>query len=447
MTTAVSQKQWKKARDLVSKDRTSPYNAEVDRVMGNTPLPLHHLCRSVEFIDRLEDEEYSDEEDQIFSQAERCTNREMYKLAKHMILQSQTVEEAVFYPRSDLSQDYSGNFHLSILTVGDHSGNSPLHTLCSYSCDPTMMKIILENCPSEYFPIAPATALELLSYRNEQGCTPVHFLAEGCPFSCLKLAIQRCRPTDIDRAESCDARLIADEEGDLPLHWAFAAAISPRRLRVLLDGCRESLFHINDKGALPMYEFVTEHCDHWDFQDDDEKRDLWNRMQGMLKAVSGFQDDDGGTWSPLHAIASAVHFIPNVFWSIATEFCENGTYNSDGLLPLHVAVSTPPVEYQGSTESCSNPGTNLMKSILFNNLELIRQPTSQGRLALHLAAESQQPEWVVDTLRNAFPDALLEFDPVTGLSPYMLAAVEENNDLTTTYELLRADPSMLSARR
>ena len=53
-----------------------------------------------------------------------------------------------------------------------------------------------------------------------------------------------------------------------------------------------------------------------------------------------------------------------------------------------------------------------MKSILLNNLELIRQPTSQGRLALHLAAESQQPKWVVDTLRKAFPDALLTFDPV-----------------------------------
>ena len=67
MTITVSQKQWKKARELVSKDPTAPYNAEVDREMGNAPpLPLHHLCRSVEFIDRLEDEEYSDEEDEAY---------------------------------------------------------------------------------------------------------------------------------------------------------------------------------------------------------------------------------------------------------------------------------------------------------------------------------------------------------------------------------------------
>lgn len=121
MTMTVSQKQWKKARELVSKDPTAPYNADVNRELGNAQFPLHHLCRSVEFIDRLEDEEYSDEDEGIFTQTERRTNQEMYKLARHMILQSQTVEEAVYYPRPDLGQHYGGNFHFSILTVGDRS--------------------------------------------------------------------------------------------------------------------------------------------------------------------------------------------------------------------------------------------------------------------------------------------------------------------------------------
>ena len=140
--------------------------------------------------------------------------------------------------------------------------------------------------------------------------------------------------------------------GHLQMHCLLVAYVS-----YWMDAAN-LYFIINDEGILPMYQFVTEHCDHWDFQDDDEKRNLWNEMQGMLKAVSGFQEgeeEDDDTWSPLHAIASGVHFIPNLFWSIATEFCENGTYNSDGLLPLHVAVSTPPVEYQGSTELLLRP--------------------------------------------------------------------------------------------
>lgn len=405
----------------------------------------------MEFINHLEDQEYSDDDEEeasTFSKAERRANQEIYKLAKHMILKSQTLKEAVFYPRRDLNEShYGGNFHLSILTIADQSGNTPLHTLCSYSSDPTMMKIILENCPSESVPIGSATAYDLVSYRNAQGCTPLHFVAEGGPFSSLKLMLQYCRPSSDHGTETVDARLIADDDGDLPLHWAFSGAVSPRRLRALLNGCQESLLYRNDEGCLPMYQFVTEHCDMYDFQGDDDKRNLWNEMQGMLKAVTDTQDDDD-TWSPLHAIASGVHFIPKLFWSIATEFCENGTYNSDGMLPLHVAVSTTPVEYRGVTDpSSDNPGRHLMKEILLSDLELVRRPTSQGRLALHLASESQQPEWVIHTLRKAFPDALLTFDPVTGLPPSMLAAVEENNSLTTVYELLRIDPSILLVRR
>jgi len=412
-------------------------------------LPLHELCRKVEFIDHLlEEHEFTDDEDEpMFSKTERRDNKEIYKLAKYMILQSQTVETPVFHPNPNDALDDVGVLniqrHRSILSLKDHSGNTPLHVLCSLCSDPTMLKILLENSPHESVAgEVSATAVDLVATRNVQGCTPLHFLAGGaCPFSAFKLALQYCGPSQNDPS---DVRFVADADGDIPLHWAFAAGASPRRLQALLDECHESLLCRNEEGVLPMQEFAEHNCEYWDFMDDDEKRVLWNEMQEVLKIVTGSQDDD--TWSPLHAIASGVHYIPRVFWLIGTEFHETGTYNSDGMLPLHVAVSTPPTEYRGHSFPLHGDSEySLLREILYG-VELTRRPTSQGRLALHLAAESSQPEWVVSSLRNAFPDALTTFDPVTGLPPAMLAAVDTNNSLATVYHLLRSDPSILQVR-
>lgn len=414
-------------------------------------LPLHELCRLVEFIDHLDENEFTDDEDEgMFSKAERRTNQEIYQLARLMILQSQTIDTAVFHPNLNGGEGDDGFLnierHRSILSLRDLNGNTALHVLCSQCADPTMMRIMLECCPTEFVPGEfSATAVDLVAMRNAHGCTPLHYISGGaCPFSAFKLLVQYSRSLPNGDEHGRDVRLLADVDGDIPLHWAFAIGASPRRLRALLNGCHESLFCKNGEGKLPMQEFVEHHCDNWDFLDDDEKRSLWREMQDILKVVTDSQDDD--TWSPLHAIASGVDFIPKEFWLIGTEFCATDTYNSDGLLPLHVAVSSPPRECRGDALAETDTARSLLHEILFCNIELARRPTSQGRLPLHLAAESKQPEWIVGALRNASPDALLTFDPVTGLPPAMLAAVNENNSLDMVYYLLRSEPSILQTR-
>ena len=56
----------------------------------------------VKFIDHVEDEEFSDEDDEeMFCEEDRKTNQEIYKLARFMTLQSQTVETPIFHPGAD----------------------------------------------------------------------------------------------------------------------------------------------------------------------------------------------------------------------------------------------------------------------------------------------------------------------------------------------------------
>jgi hypothetical protein len=64
-------------------------------------------------------------------------------------------------------------------------------------------------------------------------------------------------------------------------------------------------------------------------------------------------------------------------------------------------------------------------------------------MALHLAVELKQDEFVIDVLLQMDPNALLSIDPNTMLPPFTLAAVDENNTLDTVYSLLREDPSFV----
>jgi hypothetical protein len=374
-----------------------------------------------------------------------------------MILQSQTVETPIFHsgidivdvilgPGNDIVAGTTLEMHQSILTLKEMNGKTPLHVLCENSADTNMMKIMFECCSAEKSTIThSATSFELVRMKNGHDCRPIHFLAGAggaCPFSSLKLMLQFCSPQESTRWP--DARLLQDDDGDLPLHWAFARGVSPRRLTALLSDCHDSLLYANNENILPMQEYVEQHCENFDFMNDDEKQALWDDVQGMLKVATGYHNDDG--WSPLHAIASGAAFIPQTFWTMGLEFERDNlcVYNDDGMLPLHVAVSTRTPNddsdrYVGGGKQCAIS----MKEIMFSSFEAPRMPTSAGRLALHLAVESKQDQYVIDTLLRLHPKALSTIDPITMLPPFMLAALDENKSVDLVYSLLREDPSIV----
>jgi ankyrin repeat protein len=415
----------------------------------------------VKFIDHVEEEEFSDDDEDmssstslsplpdlpsssLFSKQDREINQEIYKLARFMILQSQKVETPIFHPGIDTDLSTIMEIHQSTLTLKDMMGNTPLHVLCRNSADTKMMKIIFECCPAEKIAFTQsATSFELVRIQNSHGCNPLHFLAgDACPFSSVKFILQFCYPQESTGGP--DARLLQDYDGDLPLHWAFSRGVSPRRLTALLSDCHDSLLCANNENILPMQSYVDDHCENFDFMDPDQKQALWDMIQGILKVATKYHKDDG--WSPLHAIASGVAFLPQTFWTIGLEFERDNlcTYNDDGMLPLHVAVSTAPVNGESSRYvSGVKQYAILMEEIMLSSFEAPRMPTSAGRLALHLAVESKHDQYVIDTLRRLNPNALSTIDPITLMPPFMLAAVDENNSLDLVYSLLREEPSIV----
>lgn len=62
--------------------------------------------------------------------------------------------------------------------------------------------------------------------------------------------------------------MIQHHEIGLPLHnlmmYYGAKPVSPRRLRLLLDGCRETLMLVrNAEGKLPLQVYTSERCEAW----------------------------------------------------------------------------------------------------------------------------------------------------------------------------------------
>ena len=73
-------------------------------------------------------------------------------------------------------------------------------------------------------------------------------------------------------------------------------------------------------------------------------------------------------------------------------------------------------------------------------------PNKDGRLPLHLAIECGR-SWYngVKILYRAAPDVIRSQDPLTGLYPFQLALTSKKCDLTTAYQLLHADPSLVGS--
>ena len=73
-------------------------------------------------------------------------------------------------------------------------------------------------------------------------------------------------------------------------------------------------------------------------------------------------------------------------------------------------------------------------------------PDPEGCLPLHLAlASGKRWNQGVKALITCYPDALGVVDLKTGLAPFQLAAQGPKSDLSTIFEVIRTNPSLLKA--
>lgn len=420
----VRAKLWREARARVELFPSSVYRTN----NPNRSLAIHELCNQVRFIDHHEEEEFSDEEDDVIHTVEdRLDNREIYALAELMIAIS-LIEEPRLLP---LSEDDDGRVRFgvcqSVLEARDSNGNTPLHILCSKSADTTMMHLMLSMTAD--------SAHRLISAQNDHGCTPVHFLAEStdCPYSALKLILSWFPP-------GYGVQWLRDDDADTPLHWALALGISPRRIQLLLRGDEAfgSLMAWNSAKRLPMNDFVDCQCEGWERLHGLELRQLWTRVEALLKVVCVVYGGEE-RWSPLHAIAASLAYLPNDIVSMALKFCQDdlGALNSVGKTPLHTALSMPPPRYDV---------LDTLSFFLEDERVNYDIRTSAGQLPIHLAIDTGMGTSIIEKILKRAPLSLTTADPMTQLPPAVQAAVDDHQKLDVIYVLLRSDPSILLNR-
>ncbi|KAL3934548.1 MAG: hypothetical protein SGARI_003336 [Bacillariaceae sp.] len=229
-----------------------------------------------------------------------------------------------------------------------------------------------------------------------------------------------------------DPTLCCDSDGDTPLHWALEGYVSPRRIKELTRSSKSAIMAMNDAGKRPFDKFAENYVDpDWKLHDVVGRAD-WENIQAYLHVLFDEEnsrstamveegDESRPEWLPLHHLAGSVYSLPLVFLDIALHFCKDdlSKMNSRGMLPLHLACRR----------------RNIDSDILCD-----------GSVAHKILAAYPQAAYkaVAGTLIKSYPRSLNLPDPITRLWPFVLAGVENDVSMTTSFTLLRADPSILS---
>jgi len=188
----------------------------------------------------------------------------------------------------------------SILTYRDHLQNTPLHILCGRgTAIPQMLQVLYSNCfdNDNDISIKWPKAIDLITATNSHGCTPLHFLSEcRCDCQSLEITLGECTSlqpnlesltfpleasdvfssstndnTDDDNNNMEDDTnhpkhpcLIQDEDGETPLHYAFAAGGPFLFVELLLENCPKAMTLYNRDGDLPIHGIWTWAKSSWE---------------------------------------------------------------------------------------------------------------------------------------------------------------------------------------
>ncbi|CAB9529089.1 expressed unknown protein [Seminavis robusta] len=203
--------------------------------------------------------------------------------------------------------------------------------------------------------------------------------------------------------------------------------------------------------------------------------DAGNNRDGIPGLTKGMSAQDGALHTAFQAVhATAAVDCPRPVVKIATiiyphqaDELESGT----GLTPLLIAAKAPIFKVRDLsdegylledrihgdvTDSDENnqedddasPQASVIEILLNASAESACVPDPKGRLPLHLALEAGK-RWNqgVRDIISCYSDALGVVDPVTGMVPFQLAAEGSKTDLSTIFETIRSNPSMLRLSR
>jgi ankyrin repeat protein len=431
---------------------------------SNRRLVIHELCRLGSFpvspetsgeISEDEDEDTVDEgRTAACLQCAKEDKKKICELIKFMIDISHTLGPVKVLPpppgesdNTSRSEEKEDGFqvHVSILTVMDSFKKTPLHVLCENSADTQLLRMILESTRENKQNPCALTALSLICAKDSRGSTPLHYLAYSrqCPFSSLELLMDYCKPSfDQLSGIMTDPTLCTDIDGETPLHWALDGYMSPRRIELLVRHSKDAVRIQNMAGRRPFDQFVGNFVDSdWQLHELCG-REMWGNIQEYLKVLMKKKESEEEEWLPIHMLAGSSIDFPSVFSDIALHYNKEDLSkpNSKGLLPLHLACA----------RESMNPETPCDGTLATKILVLYPQAAyktaainKRERLAIHMAVESRKPLPLIAALLKAYPNSLNKQDPITRLWPFLLASANNEDNVETSYCLLRADPSII----
>ncbi|KAL3935450.1 MAG: hypothetical protein SGBAC_009034 [Bacillariaceae sp.] len=248
---------------------------------------------------------------------------------------------------------------------------------------------------------------------------------------------------------------VPNKDGEVPLHWAVRLSSQNPVLHILLKADPDTAFVVDYTHSTPlamMWERNSKpSMEIFRYQHSEAlaSNDAWKRLMSVFQAVSQARGCE--EFFPLHIAASKV--TPTSLFPFLIQVYKDQLLARDdnGHTPLTIA--------------CQNAEAN--RSIdVHTKIEFLLSaddsdqakhpvPNSGGRFHLHYALEAGVG-WKegLEALIKVNPSALSERDP-NGLFPFALAATNHNRvregkdsseshrHLTSIYDLLRSDPSVL----
>uniref|UniRef100_A0A6U6H910 Uncharacterized protein n=1 Tax=Odontella aurita TaxID=265563 RepID=A0A6U6H910_9STRA len=467
------QRKWDEVKELVLKDPhlsfwTDPSNART---------PLHIMCRMCFGQDEVADS--SNEKSGMDFLPSHI------KVARALINSSHECEPVILPRPEGLDSNGEGRdemyqVHMSVLTVQDYLGNTPLHNLCGHmrSACPRLARLILSSASdsgvldwgNKKYSRAPKI-YDLLTVKNAHGCTVLHFIGEGsAPWEVSKNVLDACNSTELGQDARLHPMLVQDDDGDTPLHFACSAGRDPRFLQYFLDDKAFVVHKANNDGRLPVDDLIVWFVDENDSDSEgdntmpllerateDMLTSLWQRLEVLMVMATDETCENelsSARFQPLHAAASYQNF-PSIVLRLACKLFSDELTRRDenGLVALHVASC------KQECQKSKDPGTEMYAELArWNsdrendtiitfltslNPDSAQLLTYEGRLPLHVAIESGKSISDIQHLLSVAPKSLEIRDRVTRLQPFMLSAIGEGASFDLIYFLLLRNPELL----
>ena len=289
---------------------------------------------------------------------------------------------------------------------------------------------------------------EELLLRDKTGQTALH---HACLFRAPAEVIEMIL------FQASEVAAMVNHDGELAIHWAIRLSAPNEVLKSLLFANPISgLLAKDNQGNTPLSLLWERHQDQLlqtRLESPERMIELpsWKRLMSLFDAYGRTTEEHDSLSSVLHLASSCP--CPPAFFPLLINVYHDDIQKKDakGRLPLTIACADP----------IANRSTDVhtkIQMLLAEHPEAAHVLSSDGRRPIYVALESGVAwEEGIEDLFNSDPKCLADRDSVTGLYPFMLAAVgvgnrtrqagaawtnhDEARSLTTLYNVLLVDPA------